>query len=139
MLCCFISEDVGIELIDRFNIDNVCWESDYPHSDTDWPNAPEAVAKVMEPLTDVQVAKITHENAMRHYHFDPFASRPKERCTVAALRADRPTSTPSRMSGDWPQSATPRSSSTRSAASRSRRASDGLDGRAMIDAHAVAA
>ncbi len=34
MLCCFISEDVGIELIDRFNIDNVCWESDYPHSDT---------------------------------------------------------------------------------------------------------
>ena len=45
MLCCFISEDVGIELIDRFNIDNVCWESDYPHSDCDWPNAPEAVAR----------------------------------------------------------------------------------------------
>ena len=52
MLCCFISEDVGIELIDRFNIDNVCWESDYPHSDTDWPNAPEVVAEVMAPLND---------------------------------------------------------------------------------------
>ena len=90
MLCCFISEDVGIELIDRFNIDNVCWESDYPHSDTDWPNAPEAVARVMAPLTDVQVAKITHENAMRHYQFDPFATRPKEQCTVAALRAESP-------------------------------------------------
>ena len=90
MLCCFISEDVGIELIDRFNIDNVCWESDYPHSDTDWPNAPEAVAQVMAPLTDEQVAKITHENAMRHYHFDPFATRPKEQCTVAALRAESP-------------------------------------------------
>jgi predicted TIM-barrel fold metal-dependent hydrolase len=90
MLCCFISEDVGIELIDRFNIDNVCWESDYPHSDCDWPNAPEVVAQVMDPLTDVQVAKITHENAMRHYHFDPFATRPKEQCTVAALRAESP-------------------------------------------------
>ena len=90
MLCCFISEDVGIELIDRFNIDNVCWESDYPHSDCDWPNAPEVVAQVMEPLTDVQVAKITHENAMRHYHFDPFATRPREQCTVAALRAESP-------------------------------------------------
>ncbi len=90
MLCCFISEDVGIELIDRFNLDNVCWESDYPHSDCDWPNAPEVVAKVMDPLTEVQVAKITHENAMRHYSFDPFATRPKEQCTVAALRAESP-------------------------------------------------
>jgi hypothetical protein len=90
MLCCFISEDVGIELIDRFNIDNVCWESDYPHSDCDWPRAPEVVAEVMAQLTDVQVAKITHENAMRHYQFDPFATRPKEQCTAAALRAESP-------------------------------------------------
>ena len=90
--CCAASSarTSGIELIDRFNIDNVCWESDYPHSDTDWPNAPEAVARVMAPLTDEQVAKITHENAMRHYQFDPFATRPKEQCTVAALRAESP-------------------------------------------------
>ena len=27
---------------------------------------------------------------MRHYHFDPFATRPKEQCTVAALRAESP-------------------------------------------------
>jgi hypothetical protein len=81
---------VGIELIDRFNIDNVCWESDYPHSDTDWPNAPETVARVMAPLSDEQVRKITHENAMRHYRFDPFATRPKEQCTAAALRAESP-------------------------------------------------
>ena len=120
MLCCFISEDVGIELIDRFNIDNVCWESDYPHSDTDWPNAPEAVARVMAPLTDEQVAKITHENAMRHYQFDPFATRPKEQCTVAACGPSRPTSTPSPGSGGSRPSATPRSSSTRCAGSRCR-------------------
>ena len=25
---------------------------------------------------------------MRHYQFDPFAIRPKEQCTVAALRAE---------------------------------------------------
>jgi hypothetical protein len=90
MLCCFISEDVGVELIDRFNIDSVCWESDYPHSDSDWPNAPEVVANVMASLSDEQVAKITHENAMRHYHFEPFAARPKEQCTAAALRAESP-------------------------------------------------
>ena len=27
---------------------------------------------------------------MRHYRFDPFATRPKERCTAAALRAESP-------------------------------------------------
>jgi hypothetical protein len=25
---------------------------------------------------------------MRHYHFDPFAHRPRELCTAAALRAE---------------------------------------------------
>jgi hypothetical protein len=44
----------------------------------------------MAPLTDVQVAKITHENAMRHHHFDPSATRPKEQCTARALRAEWP-------------------------------------------------
>jgi hypothetical protein len=34
------------------------------------------------------VARITHENAMRHYLFDPFALRPRERCTAAALRSE---------------------------------------------------
>jgi hypothetical protein len=39
-------------------------------------------------LSDEQVDKITHQNAMRHFAFDPFATRPKERCTVRALRAE---------------------------------------------------
>jgi hypothetical protein len=31
---------------------------------------------------------IGSENAMRHFRFDPFAHRPREQCTVAALRAE---------------------------------------------------
>ena len=34
------------------------------------------------------VDKITHGNAMRHYQFDPFSIRPREQCTVSALRAE---------------------------------------------------
>jgi hypothetical protein len=90
MLVCFINDKVGVELIDHFNIDNVCWESDYPHSDTDWPNAPEVVARTLESLSDDVVAKITHENAMRHFNFDPFAIKGKENCKVGALRAESP-------------------------------------------------
>jgi predicted TIM-barrel fold metal-dependent hydrolase len=90
ILVCFIKETVGVELIDHFNIDNVCWESDYPHSDGTWPNAPEELAKSLASLNDEQINKISHENAMKHYSFDPFATRPKEQCTAAALRTESP-------------------------------------------------
>ncbi len=90
MVCCFISDPIGVKLIDELNDDMVCWESDYPHSDSNWPNAPEDLAEVLAPLTDEQVAKITHRNAMRLFQFDPFATRPQERCTAAALRAESP-------------------------------------------------
>jgi predicted TIM-barrel fold metal-dependent hydrolase len=92
VLCCFISDPIGLKLLDEFNLDNLCWESDYPHSDSSWPNAPESLEALFNERgtpTDA-IAKITHENAMRHYSFDPYATRPKERCTAAALRSESP-------------------------------------------------
>jgi predicted TIM-barrel fold metal-dependent hydrolase len=90
ILCCFINDPIGVQLIGSFNIDNMCWESDFPHSDGTWPNAPEAAIAVMGDLPDEIVNKITHENAMRHFQFDPFGSRPRAECTAAALRAEAP-------------------------------------------------
>jgi hypothetical protein len=88
ILCCFIEDRIGVRLLDEFNVDNVCWENDYPHSDSSWPNSPESLEALFEGLDDATVNKITHENAMRHFQFDPFATRPRERCTAAALRAE---------------------------------------------------
>ena len=88
ILCCFINDRVGVKLLDEFNVENVCWESDYPHSDSTWPDAPERAAAVLDAVDDAVVAKITHENAMRHYQFDPYRIRPRERCRVGALRAE---------------------------------------------------
>jgi len=88
ILCCFINDRIGVKLLDEFNVDNVCWESDYPHSDSSWPSAPERLEELMAGVDDATVDKITHENAMRHYQFDPFSIRPRERCTVGALRAE---------------------------------------------------
>ncbi len=88
ILCCFINDRIAVKLLDELNIDNVCWESDFPHSDGTWPEAPEQLAKLIADLPADTVAKITHENAMRHYQFDPFVHRPKERCTAGALRAE---------------------------------------------------
>ncbi len=88
ILVCFIEDRVGVRLLDSFNVTNVCWESDYPHSDSSWPDAPEHLAELFDDVDDAIVDRITHENAMRHFQFDPFAHRPRERCTAAALRAE---------------------------------------------------
>jgi predicted TIM-barrel fold metal-dependent hydrolase len=88
VICCFINDPVGVSLIDHFNIDNVCWESDYPHSDSSWPQAPEVNQTQFASLADEQVDKITHRNAMRHFQFDPFRLRSEKQCTVRALRSE---------------------------------------------------
>jgi predicted TIM-barrel fold metal-dependent hydrolase len=89
-LTCFISDPVGVGLRDLIGIDNIAWECDYPHSDSSWPTAPEELAAVADGVPDGELNKITHENAMRWYSFDPFKHRAKEKCTVGALRAEVP-------------------------------------------------
>lgn len=87
-LTCFISDHTGVYLRNQIGIDNISWECDYPHSDSAWPDAPEELAKLMTEagVTEDEAAKITHENAMRWYSFDPFAHVPREQATVGALR-----------------------------------------------------
>ncbi|WP_419849333.1 amidohydrolase family protein [Candidatus Poriferisocius sp.] len=87
-LTCFISDHTGVYLRNQIGIDNICWECDYPHSDSAWPDAPEELARLMNEagVTEVEAAKITHQNAMDWYSFDPFVHVPRERATVGALR-----------------------------------------------------
>ena len=74
-LTCFISDHVGVQLRNEIGIDNICWEADYPHSDSMWPGAPEQLHEVLTEhnVPDDEVNKMTFENAMRWYHFDPFS------------------------------------------------------------------
>ncbi len=73
----------------HIGVDNMAWEADYPHSDSMWPTAPEELHAVFEAnaVPDDEIAKMTHENAMRWYSFDPFVHVPKDQATVGALRA----------------------------------------------------
>jgi predicted TIM-barrel fold metal-dependent hydrolase len=90
ILTCFIADPIGLALRHEIGIDNICWEQDYPHSDSSWPNAPEELHQMAAryDVPDADLNKITHENAMRWYQFDPFAHRPRERCTVGGLRGE---------------------------------------------------
>ena len=87
-LTCFISDPLGVKLRHDIGIDNICWEADYPHSDSMWPGAPEELGEVLErfEVSDSDTNKMTHENAMRWYSFDPFSHVPREQATVGALR-----------------------------------------------------
>jgi predicted TIM-barrel fold metal-dependent hydrolase len=87
-LTCFIADPPGIKLRHDIGIDNIAWEGDYPHSDSTWPDAPEQLADTLnaEGVPADEAAKLTHENAMRWYSFDPFAHVPREEATVKALR-----------------------------------------------------
>ena len=61
-----------MKLLDEFNVDNVCWESDFPHSDSSWPECARALARrCWTGSSRAIVASLTHENAMRHFQFDP--------------------------------------------------------------------
>jgi predicted TIM-barrel fold metal-dependent hydrolase len=87
-LTCFISDPVGIQLRHDIGIDNICWELDYPHSDSSWPHAPEELHEVTRGIPDEDINKISYQNAMEWYSFDPFAHRAREDATVGALRAE---------------------------------------------------
>jgi predicted TIM-barrel fold metal-dependent hydrolase len=84
---CFIDDAYGLRNLDLIGEDNVCYEVDFPHSDAPWPNAPEILWRSAQFLTDAQIDKVTHKNAMRLYNFDPFAHNKHEDLTVGALRA----------------------------------------------------
>ncbi len=87
IVTCFIDDAVGLENRQHLNIDMVTWECDYPHSDSTWPQSPEALWPALAGVPDDEINKITHENAMRIFSYDPFAHLPREAAPSRALRA----------------------------------------------------
>ena len=87
IVTCFIDDAFGIASRDRLNVDMITWECDYPHSDSTWPTGPETLAGYLGGVSAKDIAKITHENALRIFSFDAFGHVPKQEATVGALRA----------------------------------------------------
>jgi predicted TIM-barrel fold metal-dependent hydrolase len=86
VITCFIDDHFGVASRQFLNLDNVCWECDYPHSDSTWPTAPETFLKQMDGVDREDVDRISHRNAMRHFSYDPFSTIPAADATVGALR-----------------------------------------------------
>ena len=87
IICCFIDDQFGIKNLEYMNTDMVAYECDYPHSDTVWPNVPEYLWASVNGMDPAVIDKITHQNVMREYSFDPISMRGgREFCTVGHLR-----------------------------------------------------
>lgn len=86
-ITCFIDDQFGLKNTGSLNDNMIMYECDYPHSDSLWPGAPEALWSSIKHLPEAVIAKITHGNAMREFRYDPISLLGRENCTVGALRA----------------------------------------------------
>jgi predicted TIM-barrel fold metal-dependent hydrolase len=62
---CFFKDTVGIALIDRIGVDNVMFETDYPHQDGTFPHSKKVAEELFGHLDQESVNKIARENAIK--------------------------------------------------------------------------
>jgi predicted TIM-barrel fold metal-dependent hydrolase len=69
---CFFEDFVGVESMKSIGLlDNIVLETDYPHSDTTWPNTMELAERQLAPLSREEAQKVLVGNACKLYHFEP--------------------------------------------------------------------
>ena len=64
----FWYEQAGIEHRHRIGLDNIMWESDYPHSTSSFPESWEFVERTMQGVPKDEQEQLLYRNAMRLYH-----------------------------------------------------------------------
>ena len=67
---CFFDDPHGLRCIEEIGVDNVTYESDYPHSDSTWPHTAKLAAEQTADLPDDVVYKVLRGNAIRMLHID---------------------------------------------------------------------
>ncbi len=68
---CFIDETAGLRCLDIIGEDNVMVETDYPHTDTTWPDCIGVAKKLVQGLAPEVQRKILRGNAERLFRFTP--------------------------------------------------------------------
>jgi len=70
---CFFDDAHGLRSVEEIGVDNITYESDYPHSDSTWPHTKEIAERQMAHLDDDQRRKIVRGNAIRLFGLDYLA------------------------------------------------------------------
>jgi hypothetical protein len=68
--CCFFRDAFGIDVIDRIGVDNITFETDYPHTDTTWPDTKKIATEMLLGVPDTIVYKLLRGNAIKMLGLD---------------------------------------------------------------------
>jgi predicted TIM-barrel fold metal-dependent hydrolase len=67
---CFTADRHGLRSLDEVGVDNICFETDYPHTDTTWPDSKEYVEKMLANFDDDVAYKVLRGNAINMLELD---------------------------------------------------------------------
>jgi predicted TIM-barrel fold metal-dependent hydrolase len=68
---CFFEDDFGLASRDVIGIDQITFESDYPHQDSLWPNTRAYAEQAMTSLTADEIEKVVRGNAINLFQLPP--------------------------------------------------------------------
>jgi predicted TIM-barrel fold metal-dependent hydrolase len=68
---CFFRDQHGLKSLDEVGVDNITFETDYPHTDSTWPHTKEVAEKMFSGLDDETIYKICRGNAIRMLRLQP--------------------------------------------------------------------
>jgi predicted TIM-barrel fold metal-dependent hydrolase len=66
---CFISDNTALRLRDLIGVDKMMWECDYPHNDSNWPDASKRFAEEFAGIPADEAKKIGETNARELFKF----------------------------------------------------------------------
>jgi len=66
---CFIADEAGVEFRHRIGVQNIMFEGDYPHSDSNFPNSRKKLEDVLADVPDDEARLIAEDNARRVFNF----------------------------------------------------------------------
>ena len=75
----FQEDAIGVRLRDVIGVDNMMWGSDYPHSESTFPQSRKILAEILAGVPDEEQVKIAGGNAARVYNF---RRRDADRCCL---------------------------------------------------------
>jgi len=67
---CFTADHHGLASLNEVGPDNICFETDYPHTDTTWPHSESYVEKLLAGFDEATTYKVLRGNAIKMLELD---------------------------------------------------------------------
>jgi len=87
MFGCFLQDSFGAKAVRELGADNIMLESDFPHSDSPWPNTAKRATQILADCSAEDRFKVFRGTAMRVFNFEPAPIEAVERHRAMTLGA----------------------------------------------------